>query len=78
MLVAGNNLSACVGPAVGSRIISKRFAMLLGAVGFSLGLAAQGIGMTKTVTCTVAKCGFAVSGGSFAGGDINFCYCRLN
>jgi PiT family inorganic phosphate transporter len=49
MLVSGNNLSACVGPAVGSRIISKRFGMLLGATGFSLGLTAQGIGMTKTV-----------------------------
>jgi PiT family inorganic phosphate transporter len=49
MLVSGNNLSACVGPAVGSRVISKRFGMLLGAVGFSLGLAVQGIGMTKTV-----------------------------
>ena len=49
MLVSGNNLSACVGPAVGSRIISKRFGMLLGAAGFSLGLVAQGIGMTKTV-----------------------------
>ena len=49
MLVAGNNLSACVGPAIGSRIISKRFGMLLGAAGFSLGLVAQGAGMTKTV-----------------------------
>lgn len=49
MLVSGNNLSACVGPAVGSRIITKRFGMLLGATGFSLGLVAQGMGMTKTV-----------------------------
>jgi len=49
MLVSGNNLSACVGPAIGSRIISKRFGMLLGATGFSLGLLIQGIGMTKTV-----------------------------
>ena len=49
MLVSGNNLSACVGPAIGSRIISKRFGMLLGATGFSLGLVVQGIGMTKTV-----------------------------
>ena len=49
MLVAGNNLSACVGPAVGSRVISKRFGMLLGAAGFSLGLVIQGIGMTKTI-----------------------------
>ncbi|MGA2681957.1 MAG: inorganic phosphate transporter [Candidatus Bathyarchaeia archaeon] len=49
MLVSGNNLSACVGPAVGSRIISKRLGMLLGALGFSFGLLIQGAGMTKTV-----------------------------
>lgn len=49
MLVAGNNLSACVGPAVGARIISKRFGMLLAAAGFSIGLLVQGVGMTKTV-----------------------------
>jgi PiT family inorganic phosphate transporter len=49
MLVSGNNLSACVGPVVGSRIISKRLGMLLGAVGFSLGLAVQGSGMVNTV-----------------------------
>ena len=49
MLVAGNNLSACVGPAVGSRIISKRFGTSLGAIGFSIGLLAQGSGMTNTV-----------------------------
>ena len=49
MLVSGNNLSACVGPAIGSRVISRRFGMLLGAAGFSLGLIIQGIGMTRTV-----------------------------
>lgn len=49
MLVSGNNLSACVGPAIGSRIISKRFGILLGATGFLVGLIAQGIGMIKTV-----------------------------
>ncbi len=49
MLVSGNNLSACVGPAIGSRIISKRFGMFLGAAGFSIGLVAQGAGMAKTV-----------------------------
>ncbi len=49
MLVSGNNLSACVGPAIGSRIISKRFGILLGALGFSFGLIVQGAGMTKTV-----------------------------
>ncbi len=49
MLVSGNNLSACVGPAIGSRIISKRFGMLLGASGFSLGLLIQGATMMRTV-----------------------------
>jgi len=49
ILVSGNNLSACVGPAVGARIISKRFGMLLGAAGFTVGLVVQGAGMTKTV-----------------------------
>ncbi len=49
MLVSGNNLSACVGPAIGSRIISKRFGILLGAAGFSVGLIAQGTGMIRTV-----------------------------
>ena len=55
MLVSGNNLSACVGPAVGARIISKHFGMLLGAVGFTLGLVVQGAGMTKTVNILVSN-----------------------
>ena len=42
MLVAGNNLSACVGPAIGSRIVTKRFGVLVGAAGFSAGLLVQG------------------------------------
>ncbi len=49
MLVAGNNLSACVGPAVGSRIVTKRFGVLLGAVGFSAGLLVQGSIMNGSV-----------------------------
>jgi PiT family inorganic phosphate transporter len=49
MLVSGNNLSACVGPAVGSRIISKRFGAMLGALGFSAGLLVQGSAMTRSV-----------------------------
>ena len=49
MLVAGNNLSACVGPAIGSRIVTKRFGVLVGAVGFSVGLLVQGTGMTQSV-----------------------------
>jgi inorganic phosphate transporter, PiT family len=49
MLVSGNNLSACVGPAVGSRIVSKRFGALLGAAGFSAGLLVQGSAMTRFV-----------------------------
>jgi inorganic phosphate transporter, PiT family len=49
MLVAGNNLSACVGPAVGSRIVTKRFGILVGAAGFSTGLLVQGSGMIHSV-----------------------------
>jgi PiT family inorganic phosphate transporter len=49
MLVAGNNLSACVGPTVGARVISKRFGVILGAVGFSSGLLVQGSSMTASV-----------------------------
>jgi PiT family inorganic phosphate transporter len=49
MLVAGNNLSACVGPAVGARILSKRTGALLGAAGFSAGLLIQGSGMSNSV-----------------------------
>ena len=49
MLVAGNNLSACVGPAIGSRIVTKRFGILVGAVGFSAGLLVQGSGMIHSV-----------------------------
>jgi PiT family inorganic phosphate transporter len=49
LLVSGNNLSACIGPAVGSRIISRRFGTLLGAIGFSAGLLVQGSGMTRSV-----------------------------
>ena len=49
MLVSGNNLSACIGPVVGSRIISKKFGTILGAAGFSAGLIVQGSGMTRSV-----------------------------
>src|SRR5512137_2393522 len=48
MLVAGNNLSACVGPAVGSRIVTRRFGAFLGAIGFSTGLLVQGATMTRS------------------------------
>jgi PiT family inorganic phosphate transporter len=48
-LVAGNNLSACVGPAVGANILSKRMGAFLGAAGFSAGLLAQGWGMASSV-----------------------------
>ncbi|MCW4017500.1 MAG: anion permease [Candidatus Bathyarchaeota archaeon] len=49
ILVSGNNLSVCVGPAVGSRIITKRLDIILGAVGFSAGLLIQGAAMTQSV-----------------------------
>jgi PiT family inorganic phosphate transporter len=48
-LVSGNNLSACVGPAVGARILSKRFGALLGAAGFAAGLLVQGWGMASSI-----------------------------
>ncbi|MCL2359075.1 inorganic phosphate transporter [Candidatus Bathycorpusculum sp.] len=48
-LVAGNNLSACVGPAVGARILTKRTGALLGAGGFTAGLLVQGAGMANSV-----------------------------
>jgi PiT family inorganic phosphate transporter len=49
MLVAGNNLSDCVGPAIGSRIVTKRFGMLVGSAGFASGLLIQGSGMIQSV-----------------------------
>jgi PiT family inorganic phosphate transporter len=49
MLVSGNNLSACVGPAVGARILTKRAGALLGAGGFAAGLLLQGWGMSNSV-----------------------------
>lgn len=48
-LVSGNNLSVCVGPTIGSRTLSKRMGILIGATGFSLGLFTQGSFMTKSV-----------------------------
>jgi PiT family inorganic phosphate transporter len=48
-LVAGNNLSACVGPAVGARILTKRTGALIGAGGFTTGLLVQGAGMTNSI-----------------------------
>lgn len=41
-LVSGNNLSSCVATAVGAKIISRRFAAILGACGFALGLVTLG------------------------------------
>lgn len=46
-LVSGNNLAACVGTAVGARIIRLRSAALLGAAGFILGLLTLGHGMIE-------------------------------
>jgi PiT family inorganic phosphate transporter len=48
-LVSGNNLSACVGPAIGSKTLSQRVGILLGAAGFSLGLLIQGSSMITSV-----------------------------
>ncbi|MGE5533223.1 MAG: inorganic phosphate transporter [Bacillota bacterium] len=55
MLVAGNNLSACIGPAIGSRIITKRFGIFLGAIGFSTGLLVQGSNMINSVAILLPR-----------------------
>jgi PiT family inorganic phosphate transporter len=48
-LVSGNNLSACVGPTIGSKTLSQRTGILLGAAGFLLGLLIQGSSMITSV-----------------------------
>ncbi|MDG6905590.1 MAG: inorganic phosphate transporter [Nitrososphaerota archaeon] len=48
-LVSGNNLSACIGTLVGSGIVGKNFAILIGAIGFVAGLALEGPNMRYTV-----------------------------
>ena len=42
MVVGGNNLSACVGPIIGSGMISKRSGVLLAVVGYVTGLSLEG------------------------------------
>ncbi len=49
MLVSGNNLSVCTGPAIGSRILKKNTGILLGSLGFAIGLITQGSVMEKSV-----------------------------
>jgi PiT family inorganic phosphate transporter len=49
-LVAGNNLSACVGPVIGARILTKRRGALLGIAGFTTGLLVQGSRMTHAIS----------------------------
>jgi PiT family inorganic phosphate transporter len=48
-LVSGNNLSACVGSAIGSKTLSPRTGILLGASGVLLGLLIQGSSMITSV-----------------------------
>ncbi|MGA2783941.1 MAG: inorganic phosphate transporter [Candidatus Bathyarchaeia archaeon] len=48
--VSGNNLSACVGTAIGGRVINPRTGMALGAAGFVVGIMCQGPAMTHTVS----------------------------
>lgn len=54
-LVSGNNLSVCVGTAVGARIVSARFGGFLGASGFALGLLLQGGSMTVSADMLLAN-----------------------
>lgn len=48
LLVSGNNISACVGTAIGSGVLSRKFALGLGATGFAVGLVSQGQNMVRT------------------------------
>ncbi len=48
LLVAGNNLSACVGTAIGARVLSQKSGALLGFFGFTLGLLIQGPSMLRS------------------------------
>ncbi len=45
-LVSGNNLSACVGTAIGAGILSRRSGIALGVAGYTSGLLLQGSSMT--------------------------------
>ena len=47
--VSGNNLSACVGPIVGARILGRNVAKVFAAVGITTGLLFQGRFMTYTI-----------------------------
>jgi len=49
-LVAGNNLSVCVGSAIGSRIVGKRIGITIAAVGYILGLLLQGSYLSRAVS----------------------------
>ena len=54
-LVAGNNLAACVGTTVGARIISRRFAIVIGAGGFVLGLLTLGRVMIHSTSALLSS-----------------------
>lgn len=47
-LVSGNNLAACVGAAVGSRIIDRRLGTAIGICGYALGLMLLGHNMVQS------------------------------
>jgi len=47
--VSGNDLSACVGTAIGGRVINPRTGMALGAAGLVVGVISQGSAMTHTL-----------------------------
>jgi PiT family inorganic phosphate transporter len=49
VLVAGNALSACVGTAIGARVLSQKSGALLGFFGFTLGLLIQGPSMLRSI-----------------------------
>lgn len=54
-LVAGNNLSAAVGTLIGSRILSRTGGVLIGILGFSVGLLVQGESLHGTARTLIPK-----------------------
>ncbi len=65
-LVSGNNLSACSGAIIGSRITSKRMGVLIAIVGFILGLALEGSMLKKGIEAIMPVSSNILLVGSFS------------
>lgn len=61
MLVSGNNLAAAAGTLIGSRILSRQWGALLGALGFCAGLLIQGQSLQGTALSLLPDNNYIVS-----------------